>query len=376
MGDIEKVLIVGGGVGGLSTGIALRKVGVEVDLVEKNPKWDVYGVGIIQPPNALRALHFIGVAEQCLAQGHPIVGGRTHLADGTLVQDDTYPPVVPGWPPMNGLTRPALHEILKGAVRDAGVNVRVGETITAIVQREDGVDVTFTDGTSGSYDLLVGRGRPVLRDAADAVRRCVQAALYRRGLLPLQPAADRRARPDRHVHRRRARDGWVRSSVGHGHVHALHPQPGPRTSFGRTRAGSMRSCARSSSRSAQPIAEHRSLINDPTKVVYRPVDNIILPSPWYRGRALLIGDAAHGTSPHAGQGAAQAIEDGVVLAEEIASGKSAQEVLDAFMERRYERCKAVVEMSAAIGEWEQHPDPNVDVTALRNQIIEVCSQPV
>ena len=40
------------------------------------------------------------------------MGGRNHLADGTVIGEDDYPPAVPGWPPMNGLTRPALHEIL------------------------------------------------------------------------------------------------------------------------------------------------------------------------------------------------------------------------------------------------------------------------
>ena len=94
------------------------------------------------------------------------------------------------------------------------------------------------------------------------------------------------------------------------------------------------------------------------------------------GRALLIGDAAHGTSPHAGQGAAQAIEDGVVLAEEIASGKPAEEVLETFMARRYERCKQVVELSAAIGAWEQAPDPDVNPGDIRNRIMAVCAVPV
>ena len=61
---VERVLVVGGGIGGLSTTIALRRRGVEVDLVELNPKWDVYGVGIIQPGNAIRALDQLGLGEQ------------------------------------------------------------------------------------------------------------------------------------------------------------------------------------------------------------------------------------------------------------------------------------------------------------------------
>ena len=89
MSIIEKVLVVGGGIGGLSTTIALRNAGVEVDVVEKNPAWDVYGVGIIQPGNALRALHRLGLAERAVAEGHPMLGDRTYLGDGkTMLADN------------------------------------------------------------------------------------------------------------------------------------------------------------------------------------------------------------------------------------------------------------------------------------------------
>src|SRR4051794_24881085 len=106
MTDIRKALVIGGGIGGLSAAIALRRIGVEVDLVEKNPAWDVYGVGIIQPPNALRALDALGLAERCVAAGHPIRGGRNHLADGTVVADGHYPPVDPRVPPTKRPTPP------------------------------------------------------------------------------------------------------------------------------------------------------------------------------------------------------------------------------------------------------------------------------
>src|SRR3954453_11097780 len=161
MTDIRKALVIGGGIGGLSAAIALRRIGVEVDLVEKNPAWDVYGVGIIQPPNALRALDALGLAERCVAAGHPIRGGRNHLADGTVVADDDYPPADPRFPPMNGLarpglpeipppaarrcppmnglTRPALHEILTSTVVDADVATRIGETVAQLTQRAGGV---------------------------------------------------------------------------------------------------------------------------------------------------------------------------------------------------------------------------------------------
>ena len=84
-----------------------------------------------------------------------------------------------------------------------------------------------------------------------------------------------------------------------------------------------------------------------------------MPAPWYRGRVVLIGDAAHATTPHCGQGAAQAIEDGIVLAEELAAN-GASAALEAFMARRYDRCKIVVEGSEQIGDWEKDPTPDAN----------------
>ena len=67
------------------------------------------------------------------------------------------------------------------------------------------------------------------------------------------------------------------------------------------------------------VREH---VTDPAKVDYRPMNAFLLPPPWHRGRAMVIGDAAHTTTPHLATGAGIAIEDAVVLAELIASDAS------------------------------------------------------
>ena len=113
MGDIRNVLVVGGGIGGLSTTIALGRSGVEVDVVEKNPAWDVYGVGIIQPPNALRALHAnrAGRTAAWRWDTRSWAGATTSPTAPSSARTTSRRPCR-GWPPMNGLTRPALHKIL------------------------------------------------------------------------------------------------------------------------------------------------------------------------------------------------------------------------------------------------------------------------
>jgi 2-polyprenyl-6-methoxyphenol hydroxylase-like FAD-dependent oxidoreductase len=79
-----------------------------------------------------------------------------------------------------------------------------------------------------------------------------------------------------------------------------------------------------------------------------------MPSPWYRGRVLLIGDAAHATTPQLAMGGAIALEDGIVLGELLASETGLETVLQKFMERRYERCKMVVQNSVQLSEWEKN----------------------
>ena len=76
------------------------------------------------------------------------------------------------------------------------------------------------------------------------------------------------------------------------------------------------------------VREH---VDDPRRVDYRPMNAFLLPPPWYRGRALVIGDAAHTTTPHLATGAGIAIEDAVVLAELIATEPAGAELLEAFM---------------------------------------------
>ena len=97
----------------------------------------------------------------------------------------------------------------------------------------------------------------------------------------------------------------------------------------------------------------RAHITDPAKVDYRPMNSFLLPPPWNRGRAVVIGDAVHTTTPHLATGAGIAIEDAVVLAELIASGLPVSELFEQFMARRFDRCRLVVETAVQLGEMEK-----------------------
>ena len=89
-------------------------------------------------------------------------------------------------------------------------------------------------------------------------------------------------------------------------------------------------------------------------VNYRPLEAILQPKPWSNGQVVLLGDSAHATTPHLASGAGMAVESAVVLSQELANmDRSIADCLDAYTERRYERCRDVVESSVAIGDMQQ-----------------------
>jgi 2-polyprenyl-6-methoxyphenol hydroxylase-like FAD-dependent oxidoreductase len=102
------------------------------------------------------------------------------------------------------------------------------------------------------------------------------------------------------------------------------------------------------------VAEVRETITRPEQVDVRKLYWLLMPAPWYRGRVLLIGDAAHATTPQLAMGGAIALEDGIVLGELLAAEDSLETALAKFMERRYERCRMVVENSVQLSEWEKN----------------------
>jgi 2-polyprenyl-6-methoxyphenol hydroxylase-like FAD-dependent oxidoreductase len=371
-----KVLVIGGGIGGLSATLAMRSAGFDVDVVERDPDWGVYGVGIIQPGNALRALNTLGLAEACLEVGHPIRGDRTWLGDGvTQIAAHQWPSLGDGLPPGNGVTRPKLHEILTTATLSSGADVRTGVTATELLDRGDQVDVTFSDGQSRPYDLVVG---------ADGLYSETREHLFGASIKPRYTGQVCWRYNLRRIEG--LEEIWVfLGPLGSLGFVPIGPQlmyaflietPATDQAAAIAREGAAAILRQRLAPFAGPITELRDQIADDDAVVLRPIENIIVEAPWHRGRVILIGDAAHGVTPHCGQGAAQAIEDGIVLAEELGKARSVEEALAAFEVRRYERCKTIVEGSENVGRWEQDHSLPIDPDATRASVVMAASMPI
>lgn len=350
MSAIQNVLVVGGGIGGLTAAVALRQAGIEVDLVEINPTFSVYGVGIIQPNNTLRALDRIGLAHRCVELGTSFPGWRVHDAHDNFVMDaPNGNDAAPAFPPNNGITRPNLQNILSEAAYDHGARIRLGTNINNLSDHGEHVEVSLSDGTTQNYDFVIGcdgvysdTRRRVFGDIVTP--KFTGQSVWRYNLPRPQRVewAEIHSGPSSKV-------GLVPMRPDLMYMFIVSAEPGnpwmPKDNLAelmRQRLVGFTGI----------VAELGEQIVDPSGVVYKPMENLVLPDPWNKGRVLIIGDAAHATTPHLAQGAAMAIEDAVLLGALLKEDKPLEDILARFMARRFERTKFVVDSSNQIAKWE------------------------
>lgn len=372
----RKVCIIGGGVAGLAVAIGLHQQGIAVEVVEKDASWSVYHVGIIVQSNFVRALDQLGIGKEAVAAGYPYNGVRFMTAAGDLIAQIPAESQVDGLPGDLGLTRPALHQVLTRRVRELGIPVKLGITFESFTDTGDGVDVTFSDGTSGSYDLLIGCDgnysavRRVLWP--DAAPKYTGQAVWRYNVP--KPAglewSDIYLGADNGY---KGKAGYCPLTPTEMYIFAVIEEPGKPRFPTETLADEMRKRLAGYGGVMGEAAKH---VTDPGLVVYRPLEACIMPDPWYQGRVVLIGDAAHSATPHLGQGAAMAVEDAVVLAEELGRQQPVDLALKAFMARRFERAKLVGTSSIMLGEWEMHPDQAGDPVEVTERVRRTLAEPV
>lgn len=346
MSRAKKVLVVGGGIGGLTLGAALGRRGVEVEIVEARGALSALGVGLMQPGNALRALDMVGAIQPCLDAGYAFDHWLLHDSNGRPFHALRSNLGSAGVPACNGIRRTDLHEILAHAARSSGATLRFGTTVSALESGPESVEVRLSHGPLARYDYVVG---------FDGIRSTTRGQLF--GAAAIEPvytgAAVWRfttARPAAldcaHLYfGATTKVGLVPLSASHMYLFLVTRAEGnPRLEPPRFPAllrdalGGYRGL----------IAELRERISAPEDIVYSPIEEVLLPGPWHRGRVVLCGDAAHASAPHLAQGAAMAIEDAVVLAELLASHLPHEHKLACFMARRLPRCRAVQDASHAL----------------------------
>jgi 2-polyprenyl-6-methoxyphenol hydroxylase-like FAD-dependent oxidoreductase len=373
MPAVSNVLIVGGGIAGMALAISLERAGVYCEIAEINPDWNVIGVGISLQGPALRALKVVGVLDECIAVGFGYSSFKVCTALGDVTDTIMLPRLNgPGYPATIGIMRQALHDVLKAAVTKAEVPIRLGITVASLRQNSGSVFVRFSDGRTASYDLVIGADGAYskVRDIIFGIEcrpKYTGQAVWR---ATTSRPAEVQGRFSFYGPRNKA--GFNPVSQKTMYVYLVQNL----AEFVRLRnedlPGAMRELLKDFGGLVATACEE---ITNPDKIVYRPVTSHILPAPWYRGRVVLLGDAAHTTTPHLAAGAAIALEDSVVLASLLRAEEPVAALLDTFMGRRYQRCKMVVENSFLLGEWEKTRSAQSDLVGLFDRSMKALAQP-
>jgi 2-polyprenyl-6-methoxyphenol hydroxylase-like FAD-dependent oxidoreductase len=371
----QPILIIGGGFSGMSAAIQLRKQGYEVDLVEIDPGWRSYGAGISLGGATLRAFRTLGILDAFLQHGSASDGVKICLPHGPQVAELPTPRLAGADVPGGGaIMRPVLARILAEATRASGTHVKLGCTFTHLEPDADGVTVGFTDGTQRRYGLVIGadglysKVRQTVFPEAPTPQYSGQAVW--RAVVPRPPEIDTATMwmgP-------RVKPGVNPVSATEMYLFVTEPRPTNEHVDPAKFADLLRGLlADFPSPLLQTIREQ---IGPDSQIVFRPLEGLLMPRPWFRGRVVLIGDTVHATTPHLASGACIGIEDALVLAEELGRSSDVEDALAAFEARRWERCRMVVENSARLGEIEVAGGDKDEHARIMRESLMALAQPI
>jgi 2-polyprenyl-6-methoxyphenol hydroxylase-like FAD-dependent oxidoreductase len=330
-----RAVVVGAGIAGLATGHALRRLGYEVRLLEREPQLRAGGAGLTLWPNALRALSALGLEEAVSRCARVLEDAVTMTPDGRVVSRLPMDKLRRRFGRLVSVYRPDLLDTL-------------GDSYGAPVEFSSEVDVAGSrltvHGEPIEADLIVGADgiNSVVRRllAPEIVSRPAGYGAWR-GVAATGSATPRVAS----------------ETMGRGKRFGLVPLRGERTYWFAVlgSAGGEADLAREYAGWHEPIPDVLAApgIGEPS---YLPLADLPVLPRWHCGDIVLVGDAAHAMTPNLGQGAAQALEDVASLARHLEHEPPAQ-ALAAYVDQRKRRAELIVARSRAFGRLAQASGP-------------------
>lgn len=325
---MKRVLISGGGIGGLALAIALARAGWRPLVVERAPQWAPLGAGLILGPHAVAVCRALGLTDRL--PHHTVERLEIHDGAGRCLgqTDATY------W----NVHRADLHATLLEAAEPLA-EIRLGTTVTAV----DSARATLSDGRTESADLIVG---------ADGIRSGLRALLAPdvqpryAGYTCWRLVGPRTLPGDRIIERWAPglRLGSVPLTDGRIYVFACANAPAGQRD-GADPWGEL--IARFAPMGPDVAAQLSAARGTP--LLRHDIEE--LPAPcWGTGRVTLLGDAAHAMTPNTGSGAAMALEDALALGLCLHAADSVEQGLAAYRQRRHARVVSAARTARQIGQ--------------------------
>lgn len=344
----HHVIIVGGGIGGLTAAIALAQRGHTVDVLERAGELRPLGAGLTLQINAVKALSRLGLLQAIMAAGQVMKGASLLTWTGEVIsQTDLERLAASIGAPSVGIHRAVLQQTLIDALGSA--RLHLGVEVRGFIQDEKSVTLILGDGSTRSADVVIG---------ADGIHSALRAQLHGkcepeyagytcwRGVCEnagiVEPTCVSESWGDAQ------RFGLVPIGQGRLYWFAVADAPPGEHDGLDVKAELQKRFA------GWHAAVERTIEATPKDAIFRNdiADRPTL-HPWGQGRVTLLGDAAHPMTPNLGQGACMAIEDAVVLASALHELSDPAAALRLYEARRQERTDTVVNTARRFGRMGQ-----------------------
>jgi 2-polyprenyl-6-methoxyphenol hydroxylase-like FAD-dependent oxidoreductase len=345
--ESRRVLIVGAGPGGLSAAIALSRVGIDATVFERDAKIGVVGGGLGVQSNALRALMRLGIGEQLIQRGSEIRVNRIHNREGRFLFELPQGEVADAFgTPTIMVLRADVQLALADSLED-GV-LELGAECVGVEQDLEGVTARFADGRTERGTLLIG---------ADGGRSLFRKHVYGDAENPLRYAGQATWRGVAEMERTILPPATAMYYNGPGVQFVMFPVGGQRIYWGVMRTepeggsdppGQVRERLCEYMEGFPPEVPEVINATPEARITRTDLYDRDVAKTWVKGRVVLLGDAAHMTTPFIGQGAGISMEDSIVLAKELSltDGLRDQRMLDvalaSYEQARVPRCSQVV----------------------------------
>lgn len=337
----KRIVVVGAGVAGLATAVALQQRGHDVTLVEERTDTST-GAGISIWPNALAALDELGLGDAVREAGGRVTAGALRWRDGTWLRHPSQQRIVKALgEPLVVIHRSALSAVLADALTDS--TMRTGVAATALASDGDGVRVTLSDSSMLSADAVIGAD-----GTHSMVARHLNGPLNNHyvGYTAWRGVAAHAIDPDvaGEVLGPAVEFGHVPLGADHAYWFATERTP----EGGRAPQGELAYLRERFASWAEPIPQVLAA-TDPGEVLRNDLYDRDEARQWSRGPVLLVGDAAHPMRPHLGQGGCQGLEDAAILAKFLDGDADLAGTFARFEAFRRPRVRSVVRESKLLG---------------------------